>query len=135
MPTTHRYQVMPDLSPEEYETLKADIAAHGVLMPIEVDGEGNIIDGFHRKKICDELGIECPEQKRAGLNDAEKLERAFQVNVARRHLSGAQKRQLAARLWDDKWTQERIAQVLCVAQSTHENPTPHPPFDCGSDHP
>ena len=60
MSTNHRYQVMPGLSPEEYATLKADIAANGVRIPIDVDEEGNILDGFHRKQICDELGIECP---------------------------------------------------------------------------
>lgn len=42
------YQIMPDLTPEEYEALKADIQANGVLIPVEVDEEGNILDGYHR---------------------------------------------------------------------------------------
>ena len=46
MSPKHRYQVMPDLSLEERAALKADIAANGVRIPIEVDEEGNIIDGF-----------------------------------------------------------------------------------------
>jgi hypothetical protein len=29
MSTEHRYQVMPDLTPEEYAALKADIDANG----------------------------------------------------------------------------------------------------------
>jgi ParB-like chromosome segregation protein Spo0J len=70
MSTTHRYQVMPDLLPEEYAALKADIAASKVRIPIEVDEEGNIIDGFHRKQICAELGIECPQRVLAGLTGA-----------------------------------------------------------------
>src|SRR5687768_2923035 len=52
-----KYQLFPDLAPEEYEELKADIAARGVQVPIEYDEEKNILDGHHRKRICDELGI------------------------------------------------------------------------------
>ena len=33
-----KYQVMPALPAEDYEALKADIAARGVMVAIEVDG-------------------------------------------------------------------------------------------------
>ena len=77
MAPTHRYQVMPDLSPEEYAALKADIAANGVRIPIEVDEEGNIIDGFYRQQICDELGIECPTRPFFGRTEEQRREHAW----------------------------------------------------------
>ena len=55
--TDERYQVMPSLSDAEYESLKSDIAAHGVLVPVEYDEDGNVLDGFHRIKACKEIGI------------------------------------------------------------------------------
>jgi ParB-like chromosome segregation protein Spo0J len=118
MSPTHRYQVMPDLSPEEYVALKADIAANGVRIPIEVDEEENIIDGFHRKHICDELGIECPTRPFFGHTEAQKREHAWQVNLTRRHLSRDQKREIARTLREDGWSQQRIAQALAIGQAT-----------------
>src|SRR5206468_2039339 len=55
---------LPPLPPEQFEALRDNIAIHGVLVPILVDGDGpvrRIIDGNHRKQIADELGYDCPE--------------------------------------------------------------------------
>jgi ParB-like chromosome segregation protein Spo0J len=117
----HRYQVMPDLSPEAYAALKADIFANGVRIPKEVDEEGNIIYGHQRQQICDELGIECPEHVLTGLTDAQNREYAYRMNLMRRQLTQKQKREIAHTLREEGWTQERIAQVLGVSQSTIGN--------------
>lgn len=91
------YQVMPPLSADEYEELKADILARGVLVPVEYDEHSNILDGHHRVQICDELGItEWPRVVRIGLSEAGKLTHARQLNLARRHLDRQQKRDLIA---------------------------------------
>jgi ParB-like chromosome segregation protein Spo0J len=121
MSTKHRYQVMPDHSPEEYAALKADIALNGVKYPKHVDEEDNTLDGHARQQICDELGIECPKIVIRGMTDAQKREHAWQVNLTRRHLSKAQKRQIAGTLWREGWTQERIAHALGVSQPTIVN--------------
>jgi ParB-like chromosome segregation protein Spo0J len=113
-----RYQFLPPLSAEEYDTLKNDIAANGVRVPIERDEAGEIIDGFNRARICEELGIECPANVRTGLTEMEKRELALSLNLARRHLSRDQKQSLAIQLRQEGWTQERIAHVLCVTQGT-----------------
>ena len=42
---TVTYQVMPDLTPEEYAELKSDIASRGVMVPVEFDEAGNVLDG------------------------------------------------------------------------------------------
>src|SRR5262245_22355130 len=124
MSTKHRYQVMPDPSPEDRAALEASIAADGVLVPIDIDEEGNTLDGHQRQEISDQLGRECPRRVITGLTEAQKIEYAWQVNVARRQLSKAQKRQLAEKLWHDGQTQERIAQLLGVTQPTIANWVP-----------
>jgi len=83
-----RYQVMPRHSPEQYEALKADIKAHGVLEDVDVDEEGETLDGFTREQICNELGIVCPKRVVRGLQTEEqKRDYAWRVNLLRRHLT------------------------------------------------
>lgn len=99
--TTPRYKPLIDLPPltaEEYEGLRTSIAVNGVLNPILVDSDGplrRIIDGNARKKIARSLDYDCPEQVHQG--DEEELRAlARALNIARRHLTQAQKRQLIA---------------------------------------
>jgi ParB-like chromosome segregation protein Spo0J len=112
------YQLMPPLSADEYAALKADIAARGVQVPIEYDDQGNILDGFHRVQICQELGLACPQVMRSGLTDAAKRAHAWALNLTRRHLSKVQKRAIAKTLRGEGWTMERIAQALGLSQAT-----------------
>lgn len=88
---THQYQLLPDLAADDYERLRADIRERGVLVPIEVDEHGNVLDGHHRKRIADELGIDCPSVTRIGMAEHEKRLHAVALNLARRHLTDAQK--------------------------------------------
>lgn len=88
------FQVMPPLSADEYAELKADIAARGVMVPIEYDESGNILDGHHRVKACRELGIkDWPSVVRLGLDVQAKTLHAIKLNCARRHLTTAGKQQ------------------------------------------
>jgi ParB-like chromosome segregation protein Spo0J len=89
------YQVMPPLSAEEYATLKADIAENGVQVPVEYDEQGNVLDGHHRIQICGELGMtNWPRLIRHGLSEEEKRRHARRLNLHRRHLDQAQRREL-----------------------------------------
>lgn len=90
------YQLLPDLLPEDYEALKASIAEHGVQVPAVVDQDGNTIDGFHRQRACQELGIDCPKEVRHFASENEKLELALRLNCHRRQLNRTQKRDLIA---------------------------------------
>jgi hypothetical protein len=87
-----KYQIMPPLSEDQFEALKADISTAGIRVPIEVDENGEVIDGHHRRAIAMELGIECPETVIRGLAEFEKLDRAFVLNATRRHFDREQKR-------------------------------------------
>jgi hypothetical protein len=51
------FQLLDALANADYQALKADIAAHGVRVPIELDQDGNVIDGHQRLRACQELGI------------------------------------------------------------------------------
>lgn len=89
------YQVMPDLHSDEYEELKADIAARGVQVAIEFDEDGNVLDGHHRLRACKELGITTyPKIVRKGMTEEEKRTHARKLNMARRHLTQEQRREL-----------------------------------------
>jgi hypothetical protein len=90
------FQVMPALSAEEYEALRADIAERGVLVPVVVDQHGRVLDGHHRQAIAAELGIDCPVETRVVADDEAAYEVAFTLNLARRHLTREQKRILVA---------------------------------------
>lgn len=117
---TSPYQVMPPLSDEDYANLKADIEARGVLVPVEMDELGNILDGHHRAKICDELGITFPRLVREGFTDEEKWTHARQLNIARRHLDREQKRGLIADQLRQtpQFSDRRIANDLGVSDKT-----------------
>ena len=91
-----KYQILPALTPAEYDALKASIRKRGVEVPIIVDQCGEIVDGFHRQKACDELGISCPTEVRRFDSEAERLELAVTANCQRRQLSRKQKRALIA---------------------------------------
>lgn len=86
------YQLLPPLSADEYAALEASIVAHGVLVPVEYDEAGEILDGHHRVAICESLGlVDWPRFVRKGLSETEKRKLARELNVSRRHLSTAQK--------------------------------------------
>jgi phage N-6-adenine-methyltransferase len=89
------YQTMPPLSDSEFAELKADIAARGVMVPVEYDKDGEVLDGHHRIRACQELGItDWPRIVRLGLDNAGKRLHARKLNLARRHLDQAAKRAL-----------------------------------------
>jgi len=94
MSESDRYQVMPDLEPEEYRALKQDIEDNGVLVPIAVDESGTIIDGYHRQRACEELDIEPPKRVYEALSEDEKYSMAWKLNMQRRHLEQKEKKGL-----------------------------------------
>jgi ParB-like chromosome segregation protein Spo0J len=115
--TTDPYQVLPDLPPEQFAALKADIAERGVMVAVDVDENGQILDGHNRIRACRELGInDYPVVVRSGLSEVEKRTFARKANALRRHLSRDQVRDLiGAQLRETpEWANNRIAQALGV---------------------
>ena len=90
-----KYQPLPDLPPDEFEILKADIAENGLRYSVLQDEFGETLDGHQRLRALDSLGIKnYPTKVIGGLTDEEKWHFALSVNIKRRHLTTAQKRQL-----------------------------------------
>jgi hypothetical protein len=87
--------LLPAPTPEEYERLKADIKEHGLLVPIVITRDGQIIDGRTRARICDELRINYTaygpmnqHTRRASYHETEDpVGFVLSMNAARRHLS------------------------------------------------
>jgi transcriptional regulator with XRE-family HTH domain len=116
--------ILPPLTTSEFDALKSDIKANGVLVPIIVDENGDILDGHHRYK-CDK---NAPVKVVSGLSASEKEAFTIRVNLARRNLSPNQKADILTRQKtlakllrseDEKtWTQAKVAAVLGVDRST-----------------
>ena len=82
------YQLCPPLKAEELTALRTDIEQRGVQVAVELDEDGNILDGHHRVAIADELGItDYPTVIRRGLDEQAKREHVIALNLNRRHLA------------------------------------------------
>ena len=144
-----QYQLLPDLSEEEYAGLKASIAARGVMVPVELDEDGNVLDGYNRVRAWGELraeGIDVPDYPtvtRAGMDDHQKTIHILALNLARRHLTAEQRAELHVRLRQRGMSYRTIAEQTKVDVSTVHadvqkagvgNPTPaQPPRVAGAD--
>ncbi len=121
-----RYQLLPPLGEDAYASLKASITEHGVLVPVEVDETGAVLDGHHRIRAWEELraeGVRLPDYPRvvrAGLSETEKRQLVRALNLARRHLSQRERRALVAdAIRDDPQASDRrIAVALGVSPTT-----------------
>ena len=81
-----RYQLFSSLTTEEYQALRTDIAKRGVMVPVELDEQGNILDGHNRAAIAGELGLEYPCVVRTFATEADKREHILKLNLLRRHM-------------------------------------------------
>lgn len=115
------YQVLPDLPPDEFESLKSDISENGLNYPLLQDELGHTIDSHQRERALDELGIKnYPIKTIAGLSEEEKFHLALTVNIKRRHLTSKQKREVIAQElrrtpdYSNNW----LAEILGVDHKT-----------------
>lgn len=116
-----QYQLLPDLTDEEYQALKADIEARGVQVPVERDETGAVLDGHHRIRACEELGItDYPTIIRTGMDEDQKREHVLALNLDRRHLTREQRKELVARLLVAKpdVSNRQIAEAAKVSHHT-----------------
>lgn len=113
------YQQFPPLSSQEYAALRDDVAERGILVPVEVDEHGAVLDGHHRVAIAAELGLtQYPRVVRVGLSEPEKLRHAAALNLHRRHLTRAERALRARELSAEGWSARRIAEALGTSEPT-----------------
>src|SRR6266851_3877582 len=119
---TNKYQLLPPMTPAEFEALTADIAERGVVVPIDVDEDGEILDGHNRYRAWLKLKKNEPPPTivRSGLSEQEKRAFARKNNIIRRHLTREQIRQLVAEQLKDtpNWADNRIAREIGVDGKT-----------------
>jgi site-specific DNA-methyltransferase (adenine-specific) len=118
------YQVMPDLSESEYESLKSSIAERGILVPIEVDEKGTVLDGHHRIRAWKELreaGLKVgdyPSTIRLGLSETEKQLHAYSLNYLRRQLTKEQRDGVIVKMRGLGMSYDAIAEATGVPKTT-----------------
>lgn len=80
-------ELLPKMSDEEFAELKVSIQTEGQHYPIVANEDLEILDGHHRFKACEELGIE-PDFEVRKFED-KLLEKKFiiEANLRRRHLN------------------------------------------------
>jgi len=135
---------MTDLTEDEYQSLKTDIARRGIIIPIELDEEGNVLDGHHRLRAWNELKTEGIEQGdyprviRAGMTEAQKRNHIRALNVIRRHLTKEQRQEIWADMRADGMTYGAIAEATgvtkqAVQSAVVKNLTTQPAYVTGKD--
>ena len=138
------YQIMPVLSQEDYLALKQDIADRGIIIPIEIDEAGNILDGHHRLRAWKELNADghslppYPRVIRAGLDEKQKRNHIRALNILRRHLTKEQRQEQWAAMRQDGMSYRQIAEASgvnasTVLRSTVANATVQPATVVGKD--
>jgi ParB-like chromosome segregation protein Spo0J len=93
----HYENVCERLSADDYTALQDSILAHGILIPVVVDKDGNIIDGHNRTQIAINHNIVLPTLVADVTTDTEIEDRAWVLNRARRHMTSEQKLAYTAR--------------------------------------
>jgi hypothetical protein len=88
--------IFPPMDAEDYQRLRQDIGANGLLDPI-IEFEGKTLDGIHRERACDELGVKTRYEKFTGTSE-EATRLVVSKNLARRHLTVGQRADLALKL-------------------------------------
>lgn len=111
------------LNADEAKDLEADIVAHGVLSPLIIWDEENIlVDGHHRHAICERLGLTWPE-KRISFRARDQVEEwIIRSQFGRRNLSAFEHGELALKL-KAIWAERGKKQQAYVA------PMENPGFD------
>ena len=87
---------LPEMNTVDFAALKSDIEKHGQLCPVEIVG-GQLIDGRHRWKACDELGLAC-DTVDVDLNGQTAGQYVWSLNGARRHITASQRATVAVEL-------------------------------------
>lgn len=93
-----KYQIFSALPEAVEAALRASIAKFGVIVPVVVDQHGQIIDGHHRTRIADELGVEYRTDRVEVADEHEAREMARTLNADRRHLTEQQRKEVVALL-------------------------------------
>ena len=114
-------QPFADLDDEALDALGRGIGRRALAVPVAVTSDGILVDGHQRLKSMRAKGrtwIEATDVRViADANADNALEWSVRLNVQRRHLTVAQKAEVARRLQRErKWSQAKVAQIFGVSR-------------------
>ena len=89
-------ELFPVMDEAAFAALVADIAAHGQREPILIY-DGQVIDGRHRLRACEQLGLE-PLVRQVSAGDGDPFGLVVSLNLHRRHLTESQRAMVASKL-------------------------------------
>ncbi len=110
--------LLPEMSREDLARLKADIQAHGQRHPVLLY-QGKILDGRHRARACEELGITARFENWEG---ADPVAFVLTENLHRRHLDASQRAAVVAAA-ESYSTHEAEAAARQKVGKVHKNET------------
>ena len=88
---------LPEIDPVFEEMLTRDILKRGILVPIFLDQDGNVIDGRVRMRIAEKHRLEVKTFQIIGqVSEADRADIRMALNAFRRHLSREQVREFIA---------------------------------------
>lgn len=115
---TDTMQFFPALDPATEEALRYSIRRFGVLVPVIIDQDGQLLDGHHRRRIAAEERVACPTRQVIVPPDADPAEVALTLNNDRRHMDREQRRAVVAHLRSEGFSTRAIADAVGVGKST-----------------
>ena len=114
-------QLFAPLAPEIEAALKASIQRFGVIVPVVEDQNGNVIDGRHRRRLAEELGVTCRVDQVQVADEAEALEVQRTLNADRRQMTTEQRREIELELRKEGHSYRAIAGAVGVDPKTVRN--------------
>ena len=112
------YQLFPALDRATEDALRESINRWGVIVPIVVDQNGQVIDGHHRQRIARELGVDYGVQQIEVGSEDDARAIAATLNTDRRHMDIDQRRAIVAHLREQGHSLRAIAGAVGVDDKT-----------------
>ena len=113
-------KLLPPFPEADYEALKDSVEKRELYQPIDVDAHGTVLEGHHRLRACQELGIE-PNVNVRSFDDPLK-EKLFviETNIVRRQLNRFQKIELSQPMLEIETKLARTRETSGKALSSNE---------------
>src|SRR5438876_48671 len=102
-----RASLVPAMSAGEYRALLDDIAARGLLVPLEITRQGVVLDGRHRLRAARQLGLARVPVRVVDTHD--QVGYIAQAAINRRHLSASQRAAVVVELEEYERERERAS--------------------------
>lgn len=109
------FQLFPALDSATEAALRFSIERFGVLVPVVRDQYGRTLDGYHRSRLADELGVTYRVDVISVADDEEAREIARTLNTDRRQLEPEQRRAVEVAMREAGHSLRAIGQALGVS--------------------